>query len=43
MQAAVARTETFVREDLGDARAFSLDSPASRRGRLDALSAVGII
>ena len=35
---AVAETEAFVRDELGDARAFSLDSPASRRGRLDALA-----
>lgn len=42
MRAAVARTEMFVRDELGDARAFSLDSPASRRGRLDALAAVGV-
>ena len=34
---AVARTETFVREQLGDARAFSLDSPKSRVGRIEAL------
>ncbi len=27
----------FVREELGDARSFSLDSPASRRPRLNAL------
>ena len=27
---AVARMETFVRDDLGDARSFSLDSPKSR-------------
>jgi hypothetical protein len=39
MRSAVARTEAFVRDELGDARSFSLDSPASRRGRLDALAA----
>jgi hypothetical protein len=33
----VALTETFVREDLGDARSFSLDSPESRAPRLRAL------
>jgi hypothetical protein len=31
------RTEAFVRDELGDARTFSLDSPASRGGRLEAL------
>jgi hypothetical protein len=36
---AVALTEAFVRDELGDARAFSLDSPASRVGRLTALRA----
>lgn len=30
LEEAVARTEAFVREDLGDARTFSLDSPKSR-------------
>jgi hypothetical protein len=34
---AVRRTEEFVREDLGDARSFSLDSPKSRVPRLKAL------
>jgi hypothetical protein len=34
---AVARTEAFVRDELGDARSFSLDSPASRVTRLEAL------
>jgi hypothetical protein len=34
---AVARTETFVRSDLGDARSFSLDSPKSRAPRIEAL------
>lgn len=28
------RTETFIREEVGDARSFSLDSPKSRQGRL---------
>lgn len=39
--AAIQATEAFVREDLGDARSFSLDSPASRRPRLDGLRALG--
>lgn len=34
LAAAVARTARFVREDLGDARAFSLDSPKSRAPRI---------
>lgn len=34
---AVARTEQFVREQLGDARSFSLDSPRSRAPRVEAL------
>jgi hypothetical protein len=34
---AVKETERYVREQLGDARSFSLDSPQSRRPRLEAL------
>lgn len=34
---AVARTERYVREQLGDARSFSLDSPKSRAPRVEAL------
>ncbi len=37
LEEAVARTEAFVREDLGDARTFSLDSPKSRVPALAAL------
>jgi hypothetical protein len=37
LKAAVDRTEAFVRDELGDARSFSLDSPASRGPRIDAL------
>ncbi len=33
----VARTEAYVRDELGDARAFSLDSPKSREPRIAAL------
>jgi hypothetical protein len=33
----VRRTEEFVRQQLGDARGFSLDSPKSRAPRIDAL------
>jgi hypothetical protein len=41
LDAAVARTEAFVRDDLGDARSFSLDSPKSRAGRIAALRKAG--
>jgi len=34
---AIRRTEDFVRSDLGDVRAFSLDSPKSRAPRIKAL------
>ncbi len=37
LTAAVARTETFVRDQLGDARSFSLDSPKSRVPKIAAL------
>jgi hypothetical protein len=37
LEKAVHRTEEFVRLQLGDARAFSLDSPKARVPRLDAL------
>jgi len=37
---AVARTTRWVRDDLGDARSFSLDSPASRAPRLRAIRAM---
>ena len=39
VRSAVKATEAFVRDDLGDARSFSLDSPASRRPRVEALRA----
>ncbi|MCU7823483.1 winged helix DNA-binding domain-containing protein [Kitasatospora sp. DSM 101779] len=39
LQEAIDRTEEFVREDLGDARGFSLDSPKSRAPRIAALRA----
>ncbi|MFT3772878.1 MAG: crosslink repair DNA glycosylase YcaQ family protein [Minicystis sp.] len=35
----IARVEAFIRDDLGDARAFSLDSPETRVSRLEALRA----
>ena len=34
MKDAVAKTEAFVRDDLGDARSFSLDSPKSRAPKI---------
>ena len=37
LREAVLRTEAFIREDLGDARSFSLDSPKSRVPRIEAL------
>lgn len=37
LRRAVARTEVFVRDELGDARSMSLDSPKSRQGRIEAL------
>ena len=41
LKEAVARTERFVQAQLGDARTFSLDSPKSRKPRLEALRAAG--
>jgi len=37
--AEVERTEAFIRDQLGDARAFSLDSPEGRASRIAALTA----
>jgi hypothetical protein len=37
LQEAVARTEKYVRDQLGDARSFSLDSPKSRMPRVESL------
>jgi len=37
IQDAVASTEQYVRERLGDARSFSLDSPKSRAPRIETL------
>jgi hypothetical protein len=39
LRAAVARTQAYARDDLGDVRSFSLDSPKSRAPRLAALRA----
>jgi hypothetical protein len=40
LEKAVKEMEAFVREDLGDARSFSLDSPKSRAPRIEALRAM---
>jgi hypothetical protein len=37
LDAAILRTEAFVRDQLGDARSFSLDSPKSRAPKVAAL------
>jgi hypothetical protein len=37
LQAAIEETEAYVRDQLGDARSFSLDSPKSRVPRIEAL------
>ncbi len=40
LNAAVEATQSYVRDQLGDARSFSLDSPKSRVPRLDALRSI---
>ncbi|MBE4717599.1 DNA glycosylase AlkZ-like family protein [Pseudarthrobacter sp. AB1] len=37
----IGEVEAWIREELGDFRSFSLDSPASRQDRIDALDAAG--
>lgn len=37
LEAAVQRTEAYLRDELGDARAFSLDNPKSRAPRIEAV------
>ncbi len=37
LEKAIHNMEAFVRDDLGDARSFSLDSPKSRLPRIEAL------
>lgn len=39
MKKAISETEAYVRDQVGDARSFSLDSPKSREGKLKALLA----
>jgi hypothetical protein len=41
LAAAVEETENYVRDQLGDARSFSLDSPKSRTPRIEALRRMG--
>ena len=41
LEEAVRKTEAFVRDELGDARSFSLDSPKSRAPRIAALRRTG--
>ena len=41
LDAAIEETQAFVRDQLGDARSFSLDSPKSRAPRVDALRKMG--
>ena len=41
VRAAVARMETFVHDDLGDARTFSLDGPDTRGERIAAVKRLG--
>lgn len=41
LKAAVLRTEAFIRDELGDARSMSLDSPKAREPRIQALRALG--
>ncbi len=38
LKQAIARTEDYIREQLGDMRAFSLDSPTSRLPRIEAIN-----
>ena len=38
---AVGETEAYVRDQLGDARSFSLDSPKSRKPKIEALKKLG--
>jgi hypothetical protein len=42
LRACIEKAERYIREELGDARSFSLDSPASRRPRIKALRAMSV-
>ena len=37
----IAEVEAWIRDELADFRSFSLDSPASRQNRIDALDTAG--
>jgi hypothetical protein len=37
LKEAISKTEEFARDQLGDVRSFSLDSPASRKPKIEAL------
>jgi len=41
IKAAIAQTETYARDQLGDVRSFSLDSPESRKGKIEFLRTAG--
>ena len=41
LEAEIKRTEDFIRNELGDFRSFSLDSPKSRQAAIDGLRAIG--
>lgn len=41
IEAALAEAQAYIREQLGDCRSFSLDSPASRQKLIDALRTAG--
>jgi hypothetical protein len=41
LESAVEETQSYVRDQLGDARSFSLDSPKSRAPRIEALRRMG--
>jgi hypothetical protein len=40
LESEIRRTEAFIRDELGDCRSFSLDSPKSRQATIDALRAM---
>ena len=40
LEAAIERTAEFAKNELGDVRSFSLDSPASRKGKLTEIRAM---
>jgi hypothetical protein len=42
LKQAIAKTEEFIRDQLGDARTFSLDSPQSRKPKIEALRGMAL-